>query len=140
MLYVFDPRRVAILLLGGDKTGNNRWYEKFVSIADTLYAEHISNVKNKKERIKTMKTKPYKILRDKMSPKARAASDKKAKAILAEIRLQELRNARQLSQVQLAAKLKINQSSVSKLERQTDMSRVQSRSATLEAATSKGVL
>ncbi len=30
-----------------------------------------------------------------MSPKARAASDKKAKAIIAEIRLQELRNARE---------------------------------------------
>jgi hypothetical protein len=32
-----------------------------------------------------MKTKPYKLLRDKMSPKARAAADKKAKAILAEM-------------------------------------------------------
>ena len=25
-LYAFDPRRVALLLLGGDKTGNARWY------------------------------------------------------------------------------------------------------------------
>jgi transcriptional regulator with XRE-family HTH domain len=35
--------------------------------------------------------------------------------------LQELREARQISQVQLAAKLKINQSAVSKLEKQTDV-------------------
>src|SRR4051794_20459302 len=27
VLYAFDPRRVGILLLGGDKTGDNRWYE-----------------------------------------------------------------------------------------------------------------
>lgn len=26
-LYAFDPRRAAILLLGGDKTGDNGWYE-----------------------------------------------------------------------------------------------------------------
>ena len=68
-----------------------------------------------------MKTKPYKLLRDKMSPAAHVASDKKAESILAELRLQELRNVRELSQVQLAEKLKIKQSSVSKLEKQTDM-------------------
>jgi hypothetical protein len=27
VLYAFDPRRTAILLLGGDKTGDERWYE-----------------------------------------------------------------------------------------------------------------
>jgi hypothetical protein len=27
VLYAFDPRRAAILLIGGDKTGNDRWYE-----------------------------------------------------------------------------------------------------------------
>ena len=27
-LYAFDPRRSAILLLGGDKTGDNDWYDK----------------------------------------------------------------------------------------------------------------
>jgi len=68
-----------------------------------------------------MKTIPHKVLRDKMSPKARAAADKKTQVILTELRLQGLRNMRELSQVQLAAKLKINQSSVSKLEKQTDM-------------------
>jgi len=68
-----------------------------------------------------MKIIPHKVLRDKMSPKARAAADKKTQVILTELRLQGLRNMRELSQVQLAAKLKINQSSVSKLEKQTDM-------------------
>lgn len=41
MLYAFDPRRVAILLLGGDKTGDDRWYEVNVRIADQLYHRHL---------------------------------------------------------------------------------------------------
>lgn len=41
VLYAFDPRRAAILLLGGDKTGNNRWYEELVPVADRLYDEHL---------------------------------------------------------------------------------------------------
>ena len=40
-MYAFDPRRVLILLIGGDKTGNERWYEIFVPIADRLYDEHL---------------------------------------------------------------------------------------------------
>ena len=41
VLYAFDPRRSAILLLGGDKTGNDRWYEEHVPVADTLYDEYL---------------------------------------------------------------------------------------------------
>ncbi len=41
ILYAFDPRRVGILLIGGDKTGNERWYERHVPIADDLYDEHL---------------------------------------------------------------------------------------------------
>jgi hypothetical protein len=45
ILYAFDPRRVAILLTGGDKTGNDRWYESAVPIADTLYDEHVATLR-----------------------------------------------------------------------------------------------
>jgi hypothetical protein len=45
VLYAFDPRRVAILLIGGDKTGNDRWYEEFVPVADRLYDEHVKALK-----------------------------------------------------------------------------------------------
>lgn len=44
-LYAFDPRRSAILLIGGDKTGDKRWYDKFVPIADQLYDEHLAQLK-----------------------------------------------------------------------------------------------
>lgn len=45
VLYAFDPRRMAILLIGGDKTGNNRWYDEFVPIADRLYSDHLDELK-----------------------------------------------------------------------------------------------
>jgi len=41
ILYAFDPRRKAILLIGGDKTGNDRWYEEYLPMADDLYDEHL---------------------------------------------------------------------------------------------------
>ena len=39
--YAFDPRRAAILLLGGDKTGKDRWYEEQVPVADRLYDDYL---------------------------------------------------------------------------------------------------
>jgi hypothetical protein len=45
VLYAFDPRRSAILLLGGDKTGKDRWYEEFVPIADKIYDAHLATLK-----------------------------------------------------------------------------------------------
>ncbi len=40
-LYAFDPRRVAILLIAGNKAGDDRWYDVFVPRADDLYDEHL---------------------------------------------------------------------------------------------------
>ena len=48
VLFAFDPRRSAILLAGGDKTGNDRWYEEFVPVADRLYDEHLAALKKEK--------------------------------------------------------------------------------------------
>jgi len=45
MLYAFVPRRSAILLLGGDKTGNDDWYYKNIPIADRLYDDHLAQLK-----------------------------------------------------------------------------------------------
>ena len=41
VFYAFDPRRMAILLIGGDKTGNDALYEEYVPIADRLYDQHL---------------------------------------------------------------------------------------------------
>jgi hypothetical protein len=45
VLYAFDPRRVALLLIGGSKTGDDRWYEQFVPKADALYDEHLKELR-----------------------------------------------------------------------------------------------
>ena len=49
VLYAFDPRRTAILLIAGNKRGDQRWYKTYVPIADKLYEEHLAELK--KERI-----------------------------------------------------------------------------------------
>jgi hypothetical protein len=42
--YVFDPRRTAILLIGGEKTGDGRFYDRMVPIADTIYGEYLQEI------------------------------------------------------------------------------------------------
>lgn len=66
-------------------------------------------------------TKSFKILQARMSPEARARSRAKARRMMTKMALQELREARQTTQVELAKTLKVNQAAVSKLERRTDM-------------------
>jgi hypothetical protein len=45
VLYAFDPRRIGLLLLGGDKTGDDRWYDAVVPKAESLYADHLAALK-----------------------------------------------------------------------------------------------
>jgi hypothetical protein len=45
IFYAFDPRRTAILLIGGNKTGDDRFYERTVPIADSLYDTYIAELK-----------------------------------------------------------------------------------------------
>ena len=44
VFYAFDSRRSAILLIGGDKTGNDRFYETFTPVADELYDIHLAEL------------------------------------------------------------------------------------------------
>lgn len=46
-LFCFDPRRHAIILIGGDKTNNwTGWYETHIPIADDLYDEYLQELKS----------------------------------------------------------------------------------------------
>ena len=65
--------------------------------------------------------KNFEELRAKMSPKARTLADKKAQDMLAEMPLNELRQARGLSQRKLAEALHIQQPAIAKMEKRTDM-------------------
>ena len=47
ILFAFDPRRTAILLIGGDKRGTwNHWYDEYVPLADQLYDDHLAEIAN----------------------------------------------------------------------------------------------
>ena len=46
ILYAFDPRRTAMLLIGGDKAGNDRWYAEYVPLADAIYDRHLRELEN----------------------------------------------------------------------------------------------
>ena len=50
ILYAFDPRRVALLLLGGAKTGGGRWYLQRVPEADAIYDRHLAELSRKDNR------------------------------------------------------------------------------------------
>ena len=65
--------------------------------------------------------KNFKLLQQKMSPEARARSEAKAEQLMQEMPLDELREAREMTQELLAKTLQINQAAVSKLEHRADM-------------------
>lgn len=41
VLFAFDPERRAVLLVGGDKAGDKRWYGRVVAVADDRYRRHL---------------------------------------------------------------------------------------------------
>ncbi|HEY2154213.1 MAG TPA: type II toxin-antitoxin system RelE/ParE family toxin [Isosphaeraceae bacterium] len=43
VLFAFDPRREAVLLLGGNKAGDKRWYKANVPIADERFRRHLAS-------------------------------------------------------------------------------------------------
>ena len=45
VFYAFDPQRSAILLIGGDKTGDARFYDRMIPIADELYDTHLEELR-----------------------------------------------------------------------------------------------
>lgn len=50
VLFAFDPRRTAILLIGGSKEHRwQEWYEEFIPIADRLYDEHLPELRREGE-------------------------------------------------------------------------------------------
>jgi hypothetical protein len=44
ILFAFDPRRYAYLILGGDKSGNADWHVEAIRRADSIYAQHLEEI------------------------------------------------------------------------------------------------
>jgi hypothetical protein len=54
ILFAFDPHRHAILLVGGNKTGDNRWYKTNIPIADTRFDKHLAELEAEKQKAKML--------------------------------------------------------------------------------------
>jgi hypothetical protein len=52
VFYAFDPLRRAVLLLGGDKTGDKRFYEAFVPRAERIWAEYLAGLEKQERKRK----------------------------------------------------------------------------------------
>ena len=63
----------------------------------------------------------FRELQSKMSPAAQARSEEKARRMMVEMSLNELRSARAITQEHLASVLGVRQASVSKMEKRADM-------------------
>lgn len=44
IFFAFDPRRMAYFLIGGDKTGDDLFYERMIPIADRIYDQHLREI------------------------------------------------------------------------------------------------
>jgi hypothetical protein len=45
VFYAFDPRRTAILLVAGNKTGDSRFYQRMIPVADRLYDDYLDELR-----------------------------------------------------------------------------------------------
>ena len=50
ILFAFGPRRMAILLVGGDKRNRwSSWYKEMIPVADRLFDEHLETLQREEE-------------------------------------------------------------------------------------------
>ena len=106
-----------MLLIGGDKTGDDGWNDRYVPIADRIYDEHLIAIEKEDQEM----AKSFKTLRERMTPGAQARAREKTASMMKDMALHELRSARELTQGALAEQLNLEQPAVSKLEHRTDM-------------------
>lgn len=45
VIYPFDPKRQAVLILGGDKTGNPKFYDEHIPIAEKIWREYLAETR-----------------------------------------------------------------------------------------------
>ncbi len=44
ILFAFDPKREALLLIGGNKAGDKRWYKRMIPLAETIFERHLASL------------------------------------------------------------------------------------------------
>lgn len=106
-----------MLLIGGDKTGDGRSYERTIPIAEKIWRRYLD------DQGALLMTKPWRTARDqrsKLSPARRAAIDADVARESLELSLRDLREGCGFTQQQMADALEMAQGAFSKLERRDD--------------------
>jgi len=49
ILFAFDPKRQSVLLVGGNKVGNKRWYKENIPIADKRYQKYLETLEEESQ-------------------------------------------------------------------------------------------
>lgn len=44
VLFAFDPKREALLLIGGNKAGDKRWYKRIIPLAEAIFERHLASL------------------------------------------------------------------------------------------------
>ncbi len=150
VLFAFDSERCAVLLLGGNKRGDKRWYDTHISprprccstpgkssaAASVPPAPHRINARDDRDHLNlTDTTEPYRLPRSLAMPKMsyldrkltrlpadrRAKVDEMAEQIVEANRLARLREDMGLTQHDMADRLSVKQAAVSQIERRGDI-------------------
>lgn len=59
ILYAFDPKQQGIILLGGNKQGDKRWYKTNIPIAEQRFSEHLEKQRKEEEQRTRIKGNDY---------------------------------------------------------------------------------
>jgi hypothetical protein len=49
ILFAFDPKREAWLLIGGNKAGDKKWYKQMIPLAETIFEAHLEKLRKEEE-------------------------------------------------------------------------------------------
>jgi DNA-binding XRE family transcriptional regulator len=119
--FAFDPKRRAILLTGGNKTGisKDRFYSTLIRVADLRYEQYLKSIGAKGGQEMTVSLEE--ILRQLPEERRRRIEQRAAELIAEELNLREVRRLRKLTQARLSKKLNIGQEGVSRIEKRSDL-------------------
>jgi DNA-binding XRE family transcriptional regulator len=123
ILFAFDPRRMAILLLGGDKTSRwQAWYQDIIPLADRLYDEHLETFAEGRTAAMT-KTRPFADLAEKVKadPVRRERIAIGKRALEDALALAKLRAQQDKTQQEMAEILGVTQANISRIEHEEDL-------------------
>jgi hypothetical protein len=49
ILYAFDPKREAWLLIGGNKAGDKKWYKRMIPVAEAIFEAHLEQLRKEED-------------------------------------------------------------------------------------------